>query len=304
MNAISHTEPPPENRHAESPGRLLQRGRVAKGLSVQDVAGQLRLHPQVITAMEADRFDTLAGPVFVQGYAKSYSRLVDIDPDPILAAVRSRMGGLKPRSATRFLGNNRHHRFQDRQRIGASLMRWGLLIVGFILLVYWWGQSATVQKLLSHDTLTPPKVEEPAHPSLPIGRSSSVPVHVHTAPEEPVASPPIPEPSVPHEAPVASAPEPSPAKAPDTPPVAASPQVVLEFDKHAWVSVKDSKQESLVKGDFSKGSRKVLQGTPPFQFVIKYPSAVRVIVNGKPYDFSSFVNRKGARFTLDPGKIP
>ncbi len=319
MNAISQTESPPfENHHSESPGRLLQRGRTAKNLSVQEVAGQLRLHPQVITAIEADRFDSLAGPVFIQGYVKSYARLVGLDPDPIQVALQARMKGLEPRSATRFLRANRHHRFHDRQRMGLGLMRWGALLIGLLLLVYWWWQSPAVQKHLhtSSQALT----EESSAPSLSNGLPLTSPFAARTPPEEsgsysPLSSSASPEPSLSTSTPpvtpiavappVVKAPDPLSAKEPDTnTPATLHPEVVLEFSKHAWVSVKDASRKPLMSGDFSKGSRKVLQGTPPFQILIKHPSAVKVTVNSKPYDYSSFVNRGRAKFTLDPGKIP
>jgi cytoskeleton protein RodZ len=78
-------EPPPEG----SPGGILSVARRAKRLEIPRVAGELRLTPETIEAIERDDYEKLPSPVFVGGYIRSYAKLLDIDPEPVLALFRN-----------------------------------------------------------------------------------------------------------------------------------------------------------------------------------------------------------------------
>jgi cytoskeleton protein RodZ len=68
-------------------GAILAQAREAAGLSVQDVALQLRLAPRQVTAIERDDFASLPGRTFVRGFVRNYARLLKLDVDAILAAL-------------------------------------------------------------------------------------------------------------------------------------------------------------------------------------------------------------------------
>jgi cytoskeleton protein RodZ len=71
-----------------SPGEQLRRAREAKGWAVDLVAERLRLHPDQIDALERDEHESFPALIFVSGYIRSYARLLDIDPDPLLASLQ------------------------------------------------------------------------------------------------------------------------------------------------------------------------------------------------------------------------
>jgi cytoskeleton protein RodZ len=77
-------------------GRRLETTREALGLSVEDVAAELKLPARTILALEADDFDHLPGPTFVRGYLRAYARLVDLPGDDLVAAHEARAGGIRP----------------------------------------------------------------------------------------------------------------------------------------------------------------------------------------------------------------
>jgi cytoskeleton protein RodZ len=70
-----------------SVGAVLREAREQQGLSVADVANRIKFAPRQIEAMEADDFAHLPEATFVRGFVRSYARLLEIDPTPLLAAL-------------------------------------------------------------------------------------------------------------------------------------------------------------------------------------------------------------------------
>jgi cytoskeleton protein RodZ len=75
-----------------SPGALLARAREQYGLSVGEIASQMKLAPRQVEALEADAWDRLPSMLFVRGFIKGYARCVHADPAPALAALEVRCG--------------------------------------------------------------------------------------------------------------------------------------------------------------------------------------------------------------------
>lgn len=64
---------------AQELGCLLQKTRKDKGLSVGEVAERLKLTARQVEDMEVGDYSCLKEPVFVRGFLRSYSRLLDLD---------------------------------------------------------------------------------------------------------------------------------------------------------------------------------------------------------------------------------
>lgn len=111
----------------DSPGRALAAARRAKKLEIVRIGTELRLKPETIDALERDDFDHLPSPVFVSGYIRTYARLLDIDPKPLIARFYELHPGAEapPRSAVEN---------QELARAGSGwtvpLMLAGVLLVG------------------------------------------------------------------------------------------------------------------------------------------------------------------------------
>lgn len=67
------------------PGAVLRAEREALGVTVREVSETLNLSIAVIEAIEADDYQRLPGPVFARGYVRSYARLLELDPEPLVA---------------------------------------------------------------------------------------------------------------------------------------------------------------------------------------------------------------------------
>jgi cytoskeleton protein RodZ len=72
----------------DSPGRALHDARRACKLEIVRIANELRLSPETIDALERDDFEHLPSAVFVSGYIRTYARLLELDPEPLIARFR------------------------------------------------------------------------------------------------------------------------------------------------------------------------------------------------------------------------
>ena len=66
---------------------MLRSAREAAGLSVDDVALQLKLAPRQVQALEDDDYQRLPGRTFARGFARNYARFIQVDPDRVLALM-------------------------------------------------------------------------------------------------------------------------------------------------------------------------------------------------------------------------
>ncbi len=80
----------------ESTGGQLAAARQHYGLTVADVARQLKLNVRQVEALEEDAYEQLPGPVFVRGFVRNYARFLGLDPEPLLAYAEHHMPRQRP----------------------------------------------------------------------------------------------------------------------------------------------------------------------------------------------------------------
>jgi cytoskeletal protein RodZ len=68
-----------------SVGETLTRARQERGLSVEDVTAATRIRAGLIRSIENDEFGPCGGAVYARGHIRSISRVLDIDPAPLVA---------------------------------------------------------------------------------------------------------------------------------------------------------------------------------------------------------------------------
>ena len=75
------------------PGALLLAERREQGLSLGDVARQLKLSVRQVEALERDEYEAFPGPVFVRGFLRNYAKLLQLDPEALVALAATAPGG-------------------------------------------------------------------------------------------------------------------------------------------------------------------------------------------------------------------
>lgn len=251
-----------------SPGQSLAEARVARGLTVTEVAHRLKFAPRQIEALEADRYDALAGPAFARGMARAYAKLLGIDAEAIVAALNERL----PRArAANTPSPGLQVPFPRARRPGsfAYLILSGVLIVGVAgVLVEW---------LLRPDPATE-VVPAPAAPA-PVLAQATASVIDSPPPAEEAPAP-------------AAAPDPAPA------PVETEQRLELVFERESWVEVRDAAGRVLLSRLNAPGSRQQLAGEAPFSLVIGNAGGVRLRYNDADVDLKPHTRTDVARLTL------
>ena len=72
------------NKDEISCGEVLAQKRSESELSINQVAREIKIESHVIEKIENNDFQSIGAPVFVKGYLKQYSELVNLDPDLII----------------------------------------------------------------------------------------------------------------------------------------------------------------------------------------------------------------------------
>ena len=288
-------------------GAELQAAREARGLSLADVAQQLKFAPRQLEALEQGRFDVLPGGTFARGMVRSYARLLKIEAEPLLERMNGRF--LAPDADTLAARYSQPVPFSDNARrstfvyLGLSL---GILAIGSGVGYQWYrehsapSQAAAAKRAQQAVAKAPaanaPKPVQtavkpaPAAPLAPRAQpkvvETSAPVHVATA------APKVPEPAV------EKAAEKTPEKAAPKVLTGGVNRLVIVCEEEAWIEVKDANDRMLVSSLNPKGAERVVQSRGPLSLVIGNPANVRVLHNNKPVDLAPHTKLGVSRFTL------
>ena len=83
-------EPPKKDQGGSSlatPGAQLAAQREAMGLSVEQIADQLKLAPRQVVALEAGDYASLPNMAVVRGFVRAYAKVVKLDATPLVAMI-------------------------------------------------------------------------------------------------------------------------------------------------------------------------------------------------------------------------
>jgi len=72
-----------------SPGLVLQQARVAHNLSQAEVAKRILVSKQTIIDIENDDYSKIAAPIYAKGYLTAYAKILQLNPDEILASFEA-----------------------------------------------------------------------------------------------------------------------------------------------------------------------------------------------------------------------
>jgi cytoskeleton protein RodZ len=299
-------------------GKALAEARQAQGLTLADVAQQLKFMPRQIESLEAERFELLPGPTIARGMVRTYARFLKIDPEPLLQSMTGRVDApdATPQLAARF---NQPVPFSDNGRRSTVLylaLSAGVLAIAGALVYEWRHERAAPTTMAAAEAPAPKaaraerKVERAVAPSVAVVEPKpepvvEAPVATSTPKPAPQAAPkPAPQPAAP--------PTPTPSvlpKEPLLPKVAAADpaapkasagpnRLVLRFEQDAWAEVTDAAGRNLMSSLNPAGTERVVRGTPPFNLVIGNAQHVKITYNNREVDLQPYVKVEVARFTL------
>ena len=275
-----------------SPGAMLRSIREGAGVSVEALAGAMKVPVNKIEGLESDDYAVLPDIVFARALAASVCRVFGASPAPVLALMPK--GGVNSLSTA---GADINASFKDgserprRNSFVTNATRpLGVAVVVLLL-------GAAVFVFLPYRSDAP----ESSDPGTGIvtyepGTLQDTPLEMDL-PSEPLAGtsvPPLEVPSPAQQAPVAS--ETLPTEA------AAVPETgdVIEFTARgpSWVQVSDANRKVVFQRTLAKGEVASAAGTPPLKVVVGRADAVDVKVRGAQFDLTGVAKSGVARFEV------
>ena len=283
----------------EAVGAELKSAREALGLSLSEVAHQLKLAPRQVEALEAGRFDALPGGTFVRGMLRNYARLLKLEPEPLLEHLAGRF---EAPDANRLAA-----RYSQPVPFSDSARRSTFVYLGLSLAVLTLGGGVAYQWYREHKA----PAQLAAAPKRPASKPAGAPAAAAPKGEpkrvEPVAQAQLaskvtpatapPPPAVEKVAAVAAAPVPSAAPVVDKR-TGGAHRLVIHCQEEAWIEVKDANDRMLISSLNPAGSERVVRSRGPLTLVIGNAAHVQVLHNDKPIDLVPHTKLSIARFTL------
>ena len=313
----------PKNQQAQAPGAQLAAQREAMGLSIDQIADQLKLAPRQVVAIEQGDFASLPNMAVTRGFIRAYAKVVRLDPAPLVAQIEVTPtvaptvdhGTVRREKISTTFSESR---FPSMTESRSKPKRW--IVGGVVVLVIVAAAAAWQTGIVSTDMFhRSASTETAALPSQPGTETTAlpaptVPLVQPTAPAAeatpPVTAPaPVPAATEPPAtaaattpaapAPVLAAPTPAPAAAPaEAGTNAGANALVLTVNQDSWIEVKRPGAKSLISRLVKAGSTETVEIDRQSTLVVGNPDGVRATLRGQPLDLPKIPNGTIARVPL------
>ncbi|CAD1791736.1 helix-turn-helix domain-containing protein [Xanthomonas arboricola pv. corylina] len=274
---ISDSNPNPFEQE-KGCGQHLRDAREAAGLSVDEVAGKLRMPVRVVRSLEQEEWQRLGAPVFVRGQLRSYARLLHVDLERLL-----QQAAIAPIEPVKLVS---HTHTPRARRILESTARKAMYVVitGVFAVPVWYATRSHL------DGKAPSTVSLDSMPEAP---GTGTPANAATQP----ASAPREQP-----APYIASMTPVPRATPEvqTPAVSAasSGSLSLSFSGDSWVQILAPDGSAVEKALVRAGERRSYSPGQVGRIVLGNASAVEVQQGGSIVDVKPFQRANVARFAV------
>jgi len=310
MNEPLAVEPQPAR--AEDSGRAtpagfgyaLAQARVRMGLSVEQAAARIRLHPRQLQAIENEDLHALPAAAYVNGFVRNYARELRIDAGPLIEDLNAKLTlrGLSGREPDLGPGAAVHAPLLDerawRHLVLAAIVI-GLICAGLVGL--WMARSA----YRSGESPAPPARSAAPAGATEASLSVGAAVPPAAAPEAasgagaralaPVAGAPAAALAVPAAPPAEAEGKGAGATGAriavaTVPPAAATMGLLLRFTERSWVEVSQPDGRVLLSRIGEPGSIELVNVAAPLVLVVGRADAVKVEYRGQPVNLKPYIN--------------
>ena len=280
-----------------SPGAILRKAREGAGVSVEALAGAMKVPINKIEGLESDNYAALPDVIFARALAASICRIFGISSAPVLALMPK--GGAHSLASTAADINATFKDGSERPRrnsvIAHATRPLGVAVVVLLL-------GAAVFVLLPYRNDSPESAGagsityQPTAPDLPLEMAPPAESGLDGLVPPPDAGVPSVQsgPSAPQALAegVAGKPE-SAASMP-------SPSNVLEFTARgpSWVQVRDASKKVVFERTLAKGEIASASGMPPLRVVVGRADVIDVKVRGTQFELAGVAKDNIARFEV------
>jgi cytoskeleton protein RodZ len=297
-------------------GYALAQARVRAGLSIEQAAARIRLHPKQLQAIENEDLQLLPAAAYVNGFVRNYAREIGIDSGPLIDDLNAKLKlrGLAGPEPDLGAGGPIHGPMLD-DRGWRHLVLAGIVIAlvcaGLIGLWRMAGSASAPTAASSAAAGKPAEVPSPAEtPAL--ARNADTGAKAGAMPEldsNAIATASSAQPASPSSNPettAGSATEGSPAVAPGAPapgakegripvatvasPTGATSGLLVRFVERSWVEVSKPDGRVLLSHIGEAGSIELVNASAPLVLVIGRADAVKVEYRGQAVNLKPYVN--------------
>lgn len=313
-------------RQSPSVGTLLSRARQARGMSVAQLARQLKLDNRMVTALEADDYEALPPALYVKGYLRAIGNLLGTDTEELLAVYHRDCDRVADPELAGFASRPAVQLTSSSPRVRTTTV---ILIVTLAVLVgIWWQANElmpdAVRPIASGNDDASPIKAEPAASTMPVVEPDTVDLllsdeanldpqygddHAPSAaldenafPGEAESGPAVVEPLVDLQADSlvpASLADPTPGAIAETGPQ----DITLNVSAEAWIEITDAQGDRLFYDLGKPGQRISVSGVPPYRLIIGNAPGVELRYRNTPVDLGNHSSRGIARVTLGADSI-
>ena len=274
------------------PGRQLAAARESCGLSVADVAHQLRLSPGQVEAMEAGNYQRLPGAVFVRGFIRNYARLVKLDPALLLAGAEPQLRpAVQPEPELQHSVNIPFPTGRD--------FRWrkyAIVVLLVLVVIFEFYRDDAIDAIVSSRQVELPQAQVAAQQH-PVEESVVPPAAVLS---DATAESARTEPAATQTGKIEA--EKKSTISTRTAAVTHEPDehlIKFRFDRESWVEIRDRNGRKIFSQLNPAGTEQAVSGRPPLTLVVGNAAGVRLTHNGQPVDLAPYTNVDVARLSLE-----
>ena len=297
------------------PGAILARVREEQGLSQRNAADDLNLPIHIVDAIETNDAERLPAEVFTRGYIRAYAKLLSLDPEPLLTALKfeQKPEPVEPETPTAM------------PQLSPEVMRYGSIAGAalVVLVIGWWVFSPGDEAMETGEVAASPdaiidatsesatEAQNPTTDSAANAGSEDFPEGIAIETEQiserrvvdDLISDENPQVAVVEQASdYADQPEEAVQHAASSGTRRLTPdgteQLSLSFTEDCWVEIR-AKDNSMLYANLGKAERQwQFQGQGPFQLLIGYAPGVLVEYNGEPISLAPHTRNNVARLVL------
>ena len=289
-------------------GQQLMLAREKANMTLEVCAAALHLSEDIVDAIENSDLDRLPPVTFVQGYVRSYARLLGMHEETILAEFENEVphemeSELHPRSP---LPDEADSKTPVVRVVSIVLVIGAVALLLYAIFSYYSEKSETIEKAAREEASD--QAELPSEAPLVIEQHARIEddeLIVEESATEPVVTPPITE-AAPAEAEPAVTEQPveevkaeavedaevaeevGEIIAPEPAPITGNDVLVLETEEETWAEIVDASDIRMFYGTLVPGRRLELTGQTPFDVFLGNAPAASLSVNGNDVEMTKY----------------
>ena len=287
----------------DTPGQLLRVHREKKGMSIHEIAKRTNLDIKVVNFIEQDSDEEMPDATYVRGYLRSYAKIVDVDPDHIIALYNSD----SPQPPSEVIPKVKQLSQVTSSDKPVKAFTY-LLTLGLVLLLLVWYQSNFIvdtsmvtssnsnnsQKNINGVDISYDVVIHPSSWKLSDNNSEAEPLTSKSTIYDDILR----LQSDNGDQTLATYIEENEREKIGTIIGTGSDVLYLNVKKESWVEVYDANDKKLFLDNAFSGQQYSIHGTAPFKVLLGFSPGVTVKFNGMVFNHSRYSINSVARFTL------